>query len=612
MSDPALDIGAWTGGDAPRAAASPSSVGDAPPSSADSRAPGFGNSAAGHAASARVVVDELSVHGQTGQELFGPNSFQIAAGQITVLTGPSGSGKTTLMRALLGQLPPGAARTGSVSVADHDVFALDSVALQRFRRTHVAYVGQDPGSALNPLMRVHGLLHEVAGHASRDTVVETLELVGLSAEHLRRRSGELSGGQQRRVALARALIRQTGVLILDEPLAGLHGALRTDIARLLTEIAAERATAILLSCHDTATVHAIADNVIELGAGRSTAYFGAGGDKRPPTSGAIEQATPTIDHTTECDPPVSIPRPASAADCGAISGGPRSAHADTGADPSAEGLSVGDDASASSTITKVGTPRSPKLDSAVRVPSSLLRANGIGASIDDREVLAGIDLELAAAGVLAVVGVSGAGKTTLARVIAGLHRSATGSLELRGASIPVAGRRRTANGGNGIQLVTQNPRSALNPRRTVAQTLGRPLRRIGGVPRRELAQRVSELLASVELAPELAGRYPHELSGGQRQRVALARALAAAPAVLICDEITSALDNVTAASIMALLDRIRAERDMGLLVISHDMGLVAAHCPHLVVLDHGRIVESGDTSAILAAPAHAATHALLG
>ncbi|MFI6170233.1 ABC transporter ATP-binding protein [Nocardia sp. NPDC051052] len=581
MSDPALEVDARIDLDTLDTAGVPRRVGDEPSNGVDDRAARLGAGGAGQPASVPVVVDELSVRGSTGLELFGPTSFQIAAGEITALTGPSGSGKTTLMRALLGQLPTGAARcSGSVSVAGHDVFTLDPAARQRFRRTHVAYVGQDPASALNPLMRVHGLLHEVAGHASRDTIVETLELVGLSAEHLRRRSGELSGGQQRRVALARALIRRTGVLILDEPLAGLHGALRTDIARLLTEIAAERATAILLSGHDTATVHAVADNVIELGTGLAMT---------PPRVDAHkhlyignEHVEPTIDRSAEHESPADIAP--SAQDATRVGDGSLPGPADPLADTSS---------------TPAPTPL-------------LLRAKGIGASIDHREVLAGIDLELASSAALAVVGVSGAGKTTLARVIAGLHRTAVGSLELHGAPIPVTGRRRTADGGNGIQLVTQNPRSALNPRRTVAQTLGRPLRRIGGVPRRRLAQRVSDLLASVELGPELASRYPHELSGGQRQRVALARALAAEPAVLICDEITSALDHATAASIMALLDRIKADRAMALLVISHDMALVAAHCPRMVVLDHGRIVESGETRAILAAPAHPATRELLG
>ncbi|MFC9432590.1 ABC transporter ATP-binding protein [Nocardia sp. NPDC057030] len=557
-----------------------------------------------------MVVDELSVCGAAGQELFGPISFQLAAGTITALTGPSGSGKTTLMRALLGQLPAGAARhSGSVSVAGHEVFALDPAALQRFRRTHVAFVGQDPGSALNPLMRVHGLLHEVARPATRDTLIETLELVGLGAEHLRRRSGELSGGQQRRVALARALIRRTGVLILDEPLAGLHGALRSDIARLLTEIAAERSTAILLSGHDTDTVHAIADHVIELG-GAPVAHRGADRLEHAATS-----ARPATDRSSGSDSAVGIPAaPTEISDGDGHSVSEKSAvligdvtepelPANIPARPKVARARAASDGNS--------RPGSADPHPAATTGSLLLRADDIGASIDGHAVLTGIDLELAPSAALAVVGVSGAGKTTLARVIAGLHRSATGTLELHGTPIPVTGRRRT-NGGNGIQLVTQNPRSALNPRRTVAQTLGRPLRRIGGVPRRRLPQRISDLLASVELGPELAARYPHELSGGQRQRVALARALAAEPAILICDEITSALDHATAASIMTLLDRMKNDRAMALLVISHDMPLVAAHCPRMVVLDHGRVVESGETRAILGSPAHAATRELLG
>ncbi|MFI7003470.1 ABC transporter ATP-binding protein [Nocardia sp. NPDC050175] len=605
MSEPAVEVDAQIDADALSLSESPDG-GDVSRSGAGESVP--------------VVVDRLSIRASTGLDLFGPTSFQIAAGRITALTGPSGSGKTTLMRALLGQLPTGGSHSGSVSVAGHDVFALDPVARQRFRRTNVAYVGQDPGSALNPLMRVRGLLHEVARHASRDTVVETLELVGLSAEHLRRRSGELSGGQQRRVALARALIRRTSVLILDEPLAGLHGALRTDIARLLTEIAAERSTAILLSGHDTATVHAMADNVIELGTGLAVAPRGVDRHKGPSTAARL-----LIDHSTKSDSPVGFSTQPTAPSDGAAT--PVSEQSVPVIDNSAEPESPADipvtDRASDGAAVLVGNGSRPGRVDVLAGPrqarpaagtpfSLLLRAKDIGASIGGRQVLFEIDLELTPSSALAIVGVSGAGKTTLARVIAGLHGSATGSLELHGAPILIANRGRAANGSNGIQLVTQNPRSALNPRRTVAQTLGRPLRRIGGVPRRQLTQRVSELLASVELAPELVSRYPHELSGGQRQRVALARALAAEPAVLICDEITSALDHATATSIMTLLDRIKADRAMALLVISHDMTLVAAHCPRMVVLDHGRIVESGETRAILATPAHTATRELLG
>lgn len=223
--------------------------------------------------------------------------------------------------------------------------------------------------------------------------------------------------------------------------------------------------------------------------------------------------------------------------------------------------------------------------------ATALRVNGISAVADGHEILADIDFTVRAGAALAVVGPSGAGKTTLARVIAGLHTTGSGSLDLRGARIPIGRRRRITVGVNGIQLVTQNPLAALNPRRTVEQTLARPLRRIARVPRTEVRARVESLLTAVELPAELATRHPRELSGGQRQRVALARALAADPAVLICDEITTALDTATAAAIMTLVTR---------------------HCTELLVLDHGRIVESGVSAKVLAAPAHQATADLTG
>ncbi|QIS15685.1 ABC transporter ATP-binding protein [Nocardia arthritidis] len=572
-----------------------------------------------------VLVDGLAVRCPEGRELLEPQTFRLRAGTVTALTGPSGSGKTTLMRALLGQLPGSATRTGSATVLGHDVFALNPAALQRFRRDNIAYVGQDPGSALNPLMRVHRLLAEVAAHPSRESLFETLELVGLSAEHLRRRPAELSGGQQRRVALARALIRKTPVLILDEPLAGLHGALRTEIARLLTEIATERATTILLSGHDTAAIDAIATDVIHLAApvARIPSNFEAVGADSigvPPLSdSSAGAATAEVaiggSASTEPDARNDAMAPVDARSQGG------------GADRAVAGKTANclakEDASSSkvSSATLVqephvgsgSTPGHAECDNAKRVvAANILRTNGISAEFGGRPVLADIAFDLSEGSALAVVGASGAGKTTLARVLAGLHRSAAGTLELRGASFPIGTGSRRPYGGNGIQLVTQNPLSALNPRRTVAQTLGRPLRRIGKVPRRQLARHIAELLGSVELGPEFADRYPGELSGGQRQRISLARALAAEPAVLICDEITSALDGATANAIMALLDRIRAERGTALVVISHDMSLVARHCQRVVVLDDGRIVEAGDTTAVLAAATHRATLELLG
>ncbi|MEU7631408.1 ATP-binding cassette domain-containing protein [Nocardia sp. NPDC049220] len=551
--------------------------------------------------SERVLVDGLTVLGADGQRLCGPTTFRIPAGTVTALTGPSGSGKTTVMRALLGHLPSASAGArGSVRVAGHEVFALDRVALRQFRRQHIAYVAQDPGSALNPLLRVRALLREVAPHASSAALAETLESVGLSPEYLRRRPGELSGGQQRRVALARAIIRRTDVLVLDEPLAGLHGVLRTDIAGQLAELARRCAVAILLSGHDTALVHSIADDIVVLGPVTASASF--------PSLAEVDSEYRAADDLSErIEREKGTPTRSSGAHAGSA-GSPSAASPDR----SSRVAVVFDRGHAAESVANSGrcTPDAVP-DNGSTAAEFVLRAKGIGASVDGCRVLADIDLDLGVGAAVAVLGASGAGKTTLARVIAGLHGGATGFLELRGKSLSAGRERRIFHGAGGIQLVTQNPRSALNPRRTVAQTLGRPLRRIGHVPKRALSARVIDLLASVELSADLLSHYPHELSGGQRQRVALARAVAAEPAVLLCDEITSALDHTTAASIMSLLDRIRADRGTALVVISHDLPLVAAHCPQVVVLDHGRIVESGDTATVLAAPAHTATRELL-
>ncbi|MEV0538994.1 ABC transporter ATP-binding protein/permease [Nocardia salmonicida] len=517
-----------------------------------------------------AVVDGLSVVADSGAVLLAPVSFRLTSGTVTALTGASGSGKSTAMRALLGHLPAGASRQGAVLVAGDDVFALDAGALRAFRRGQIAYVGQDPGSELNPLLRVRAVLAEAAPGASAADRLAVLEQVGLDPAHLRRRCARLSGGQQRRVALARAILRRPRILVLDEPLAGLHGTLRTEIAQLISTLATENHTTVLLSGHDTEAITAIADTVIEL---------------HPPGDRSMNVAVAVTDSVEDAR------RSARSSVRASVSGTDRIA--DMRTDLSGE---------------------VPGSRTALRTdPAEIaLRAKAIHADAGGHRVLENIGFSLPAGAALAVVGPSGAGKTTLARVIAGLHADAIGSLEVDGVRVPVGSRRRIRFGANGIQFVPQNPRAALNPRRTVEQTLARPLRRIARVPRPEIHPRVTALLAAVDLPADLADRRPHQLSGGQRQRVALARALAADPAVLICDEITTALDTDTAAAIMSLLDRLRADHGTAVILISHDMTLVRGHCTDLLVLDHGRIVESGTPETVLTTPTHRATAALLG
>ncbi|APE36966.1 hypothetical protein BOX37_26920 [Nocardia mangyaensis] len=577
-----------TGGTAPVGAPAGSGEADIDESSADAGGAGVAVECAEAVAGdgAEVVVDGLSVVAENGVVLLAPLSFRLVAGTVTALTGASGAGKSTAMRALLGHLPSGARRAGVAWVGGQDVFALDAGALRAFRRERIAYVGQDPGSELNPLMRVRALFAEAAPTSGTDDHRAVLELVGLDPTFLRRRCGRLSGGQQRRIALARAVLRRPDVLLLDEPLAGLHGALRAEIARLIADLATRESTTILLSGHDTATVHALADAVIEV---RPPRGLPTGGDVGPENGLVAERGGTTGPAGSVLDRQLGAPETASS---------PGSA----GNEPTSGAARVGDQLR-----WRVSVPAADP-----HGPGVALRAKGISAWAEGHELLTEVELSVRAGEALAVVGPSGAGKTTLARAIAGSHTAATGTVELRGVRTAIGRRRRIKAAVNGIQLVTQNPLAALNPRRTVEQTLARPLRRIARVPRHEIRAHVEALLADVELPSDLAARHAHELSGGQRQRVALARALAAKPAVLICDEITTALDTATVAAIMTLLDRLRAEHGTAVLLISHDMTLVARHCTRLLTLDHGRVVESGAPATVLAHPAHQATANLIG
>ncbi|WLP89293.1 ATP-binding cassette domain-containing protein [Gordonia sp. NB41Y] len=470
-----------------------------------------------------VVVDDHTVTTSDGlHTLLTHGELTLRPGKITAISGESGSGKTTLMQAVLGHLPPGA-RLGasSVRVLGHDVLRLPPDELRALRREHLAFVGQDPGSALNPTMRVRTLLGELADDTARRDPGWALDRVGLPASMTGRRPGELSGGQQRRVALARALVRGVDVLLVDEPFAGLDARVRDGIVELLRELADEEGLAIGVSGHQAATLDALADEHVVVGPAVPVSYTPAPCTATPAGRGASG---------------------------GRISGG------------------TGD--------------------------SVILAGAGIRLVRGGQPVLDGAGIALRRGRSTAVVGASGAGKTSLARVLAGLESPATGTLHLDGDRINLRGSRRRRDARRVIQLVPQNPMSTLNPARTVAETLARPLQRSGVGDRGRRTQVIDELLESVGLTGEHRTRYPHELSGGQRQRVSVARALAHRPEVLICDEVTSALDEATAASIMELLRDVMDERRIAVMVISHDLDLVRRFCDSTLTLTAGRLVET--------------------
>ncbi|MFF3334858.1 ABC transporter ATP-binding protein [Streptomyces sp. NPDC002888] len=502
-----------------------------------------------------VRVTDLAVTASDGRFLLREASLTVRPGRLVALTGPSGAGKTTLLRAVTGLLPPGTTRTaGHVDVLGHDVFALTEQDLRTLRGTRLAYVGQDPGSGLNPRMRVRNLVRELSADRSPEAVAALLSEVRLPDDGrlAARRPGALSGGQQRRVALARALARRPDILLLDEPTAGLHPELRDEIAELLRHLAREHHLAVAFSCHDPAVVERIADEVVELGTA------GVGGSHDPGPTGVTGQTGPggPAPHPTLTARPTHPP------------------------------------------VTKVSSP--------------ILEVRDLHVSFRGTPALTGVGLTVAPGSAAGIVGVSGSGKTTLVRTVVGLQRGTSGTVHLAGTALSTGLRGRTRDQRRGLQLVTQNPLGALNPSRTVGAAVGRPLRLHRRCASGEVRDRVADLLQQVGLPTEFADRYPHELSGGQRQRVAVARALAAEPDVLICDEITSALDPETGRSIMDLLADLRERRGTTLVLISHDLPLIADRTDTVTVLHAGHAVESGPTADIFTAPQHAATRALLG
>jgi peptide/nickel transport system ATP-binding protein len=222
-----------------------------------------------------------------------------------------------------------------------------------------------------------------------------------------------------------------------------------------------------------------------------------------------------------------------------------------------------------------------------------------------------VSLSLAAHECLALVGESGSGKTTVARAIAGLHRDWTGTIALGGTELPRAARQRSGEARRRIQYIFQNPYGSLNPRQTIGQIIGQPLRVFRTASGREADRRIAEMLERVSLTAAYARRYPDQLSGGERQRVAIARALVCDPAVLICDEVTSALDVSVQAAIVELLGSLQRDLGLAMLFITHNLPLVRSIAQRVVVLSQGSIVELGDTEQVLTDPQQPYTRQLL-
>ncbi|MFF7553161.1 ABC transporter ATP-binding protein [Streptomyces olivaceus] len=529
-------------------------------------------------------------------------ALKVRLGQVVGVLGRSGSGKSSLAHSLLGHVRPGLeVRGGTVRVAGLDPF--ERAGARRLRGRVVSFLGQDPASSLNPALRIGTQLAEAvrlrtsARRAAdvRARVEELLLSVRLPADRAfrRRLPRQLSGGQAQRVALALALAGTPSLLVLDEPTSSLDTVLAAGMRTLLGEVLAGGDRSALLVSHDPAWLASVADDVILLDAGR-VAGGGEPTERGPGPALLRGVASAAGESSAEV-----------AASGGEVSVG----MAGSGRELSVEVGSGGESpAGRASVRVELSGGEPPARGPGVRAEPSAgeLAVRGLDAAHGRVHVLRDVSLTVRAGCCTAVVGPSGSGKTTLARCLAGLHRPARGGVEWR-----EHGDGAQDAGGAPVQLVAQDARGALNPRESVRTALLRPLTGVGRRPARDAEYEAVRLLGLVGLDSGVLARRPGELSGGQRQRVALARTLAARPRVLVCDEITSALDRETAGEILALLGSLRRTLGLTVVMVTHDLTAAARHAERVVVLDAGRVAEAGPVSRVLVNPVHPVTRELL-
>ena len=556
-------------------------------------------------------------------------SFDVEAAHILGLVGESGSGKSTLGLALLGHAREGLTIAGGTChVGDTDVLGLRGAALRRARGQVVAYVPQDPASALNPTIRVGVQLREAIsvhdgvlapGERTEERVAALLDEVRLpnTKSFLRSYPHQLSGGQQQRVVLAMSFGCRPRLIVLDEPTTGLDVTTQRHVLDTVRRLASTYQVTAVYITHDLPVVAEIADETAVMYAGRlverapSASLFAS---PRHQYTARLLKAIPTPNRSTTL---VGIdgrpPRPGRwptgctfADRCPAVTDRCRASEPDLVPIESGRLVRCYHPSEHQTAGSGIGTQSPVAADA-----QAGLEVRQLSASYGASRVLFDVALTVQPGHCLAVVGESGSGKTTLARCLVGLHTAWHGEAVFDGTVLAPSASHRSADARRRVQYIFQNPYGSLNPRMSVAENVEQPLRHFERVGWKERRARVFETLELVALGRDFADRMPDQLSGGERQRVAVARALIVRPDLLICDEVTSALDVSVQALLVEQLRQLQHEQRLTVLFITHNLSVVRSIAQDVVVLERGRVVEKAGVEEILDSPSHPYTKQLL-
>jgi oligopeptide/dipeptide ABC transporter ATP-binding protein len=591
-----------------------------------------------------LQVKELTVQARIGNA-FVPAirqlSFSLEREKILGLVGESGAGKSMVGRAIAQLLPPGFAITsGSLAFEGQDLVQMTAVHKRRLLGRAIAFIPQAPLTALNPVLTIGAQFNEhlarvdpgnrTERHRQAITLLEAAQLPH-ARELLQRYPHQLSGGMCQRVLIAMAFASNPHLVIADEPTTALDVTMQAPIIRLIADMQRRHGTAIIFITHDLRLAAQICDDIVVMYAGRAVESGPARAvlaSPAHPYTRCLQLANPSmgVDRRTLYVMPEHMPslhRLATMSGCHFAPRCPLVIDDCRATAPPAVSIAPSRRAACIRVAATAGIVAAEQATVAINPSSRLvLVVEGLQRDyvISDRlfaparklSAVKHASFSIAENEFVALVGESGSGKSTIAKLLVGLEQPDAGRIVLNGTDLVPASARSHRLRAEGLQMVFQDPYSALNPRRRVASIVTQAME--AGSRQAswdERLNRTKELLAEVGMPADLAARLPGQLSGGQRQRVNIARALCNLPKLLVADEIVSGLDASIQAQLLNLLTRLRAELGFAMLFISHDLSVVRHLCDRVLVMYRGEIVEDGPIETVFAKPQHPHTRALI-